>query len=50
MTKRYICKYCGNETNYADCVCGNCMNKRPLVKKLVRMLAPYKRRDKNAKR
>ena len=48
MTKRYICKYCGNETNYADCVCGNCMHKRALVRKLVRMLAPYRKYVKKA--
>lgn len=43
MTKRYVCKYCGTRTNAVDCVCENCMSKRPLVRKLVKMLAPYKK-------
>ena len=44
---KYICKYCEKETENSDCVCGTCRNKLQVVRKLMAMLAPYKKVIKN---
>ena len=40
---KYICKYCEKETPNENCICKNCYDKLPLVKKLCKMLEPYKK-------
>ena len=45
MSKKYECKYCGIETANADCICGTCRNKLPLVRKLVKMFEPYRKKS-----
>ena len=44
---KYICKYCGKETPNETLICKNCYDKLPLVRKLLAMLAPYKKVIKN---
>ena len=44
---KYICKYCEKETENSDCICGTCRNKLQVVRKLMAMLAPYKKVIKN---
>lgn len=43
MAKIYVCKYCGGKASTSYCVCASCHGKLVLVRKLRRMLAPYRK-------
>ena len=36
------CKYCGGKNDIHKDICSNCRSRLPLVKKLIKMLEPYK--------
>ena len=43
MNKAYVCKYCDTKTVNPDCICGNCRNKLPLVKELVKRFEAFRK-------